>query len=325
MISIIIPVYNAEPFLNKCIGSLLAQTFEKWEAIFVNDGSTDGSSKILREYAQADSRIRIIEKENGGVSSASNRGLSAARAQFISFLDADDYFQPTTLQTLYDAITRYNCGMSCCLMTRIYSNGRAESETSRFDDGEHPASAENVFSFEMRAPWAKLFRRDIIDKYRIRFPEGISICEDDVFVVSYWSHIQRFAMVNEALYNYLQPETSALHRAISGKMTYNAYERTLDVPLLIYEHIVSYIQDERVLKLWGTILIRYFFYLSTWMQSCCHSSSYAEGIRNYELSHARVFRQNIRPLTIHIIRAKVYVPYVIKSKIKRLIKIISKH
>ena len=93
MISIIIPVYNAEHYLRQCIESVIAQTFEDWEAILVNDGSKDGSLAICQEYAAKDKRIKVIDKSNGGPSSARNRGLNEAKGEFVYFMDADDWVE----------------------------------------------------------------------------------------------------------------------------------------------------------------------------------------------------------------------------------------
>lgn len=297
LISVIVPVYNAAPYLKKCIESLREQTLKEWEAIFINDGSTDESKKIIEDYVEIDSRIRIINKDNEGVSAARNAGLAAARAPFITMLDADDYFSPCILRELYAAIVRNDCGMACCKMKRVYVDGREDEESSTFSSGVYPATPTNIYKFYMRTPWGKLYRRDIIERYRLVFPYGISICEDDVFVVSYWSHISSFAMVDKPLYNYLQSESSVLRRLGEGRLPYAAYERALEVPILIYEHLCSHVNDEQNLRKWCSFLIRRFFYLSIWMQKCCNNPDYAKSLKLYERKRSKAFQRSFNFLS----------------------------
>lgn len=302
LVSIIVPVYNVEPFLKQCLESLIAQTMKKWEAICINDGSTDGSGKILDDFAATDSRIKVIHKKNEGVSAARNDGLAAARAPYITMLDSDDYFSPELLQELYDAASRHDSDLVCSKLKRVWKDGRAKEEKTVFAEGEHPATPENIFKFRMRAPVTKLYKRDIIEKYHLTFPRDISICEDDVFVVSYWSHISSFTMVDKALYNYVQSDNSALRYKLRGRLPYDSYERTLDVPTRIYEHIRSHITDAKTLHQWGKLLIKKLFVLSTWMQIRCNNPEYVNRLRQYEYRQCEVFRQHVSPVYLAFLR-----------------------
>ena len=293
LISVIVPVYNVESYLKQCLDSLIAQTLENWEAICVNDGSTDGSGKILDDFAAADQRIKVIHKKNGGVSAARNDGLAAASAPYITMLDSDDYFAPTLLQELYNAVSLNDSDMVFCRMKKVYPDGSSKDEKTIFSAGAHPATPENIFKFRMRAPFGKLYKREIIEKNHIVFPQGISICEDDVFVMSYWSHISSFTMVDKALYNYVQSETSALRYKLRGRLPYEAYERTLDVPALIYKHICSHLKDEIVLRQWGKLLLKKLFVLSTWMQLRCCNPKYAKRLKKYERHQREIFRDHV--------------------------------
>ena len=113
-ISIIIPVYNVESYLERCVDSVLAQTFEDFEVILVNDGSTDNSPEICDEYLTVDNRIKIIHKDNGGLSSARNSGLDIAKGRYIMFVDSDDWIERNMCQLLYDRIVNTECEMICC-------------------------------------------------------------------------------------------------------------------------------------------------------------------------------------------------------------------
>ena len=118
-ISVIVPVYNVENYLKKCIDSIINQTFQDIEIICVNDGSTDNSRKILEEYKNKDSRIKIIDKENGGLSSARNAGIKTAEGEFLSFIDSDDWIDKTMLEKLYKNITGLNSDISICAVHRF--------------------------------------------------------------------------------------------------------------------------------------------------------------------------------------------------------------
>ena len=112
IISVVVPVYQAQEYLRCCVGSILAQTFAAWELILVDDGSTDASGRICAEYAAREPRIRVIRQKNQGVSAARNAGMEAARGDFLAFVDSDDWVEPDFLQQLYEAIG--NSQLSLC-------------------------------------------------------------------------------------------------------------------------------------------------------------------------------------------------------------------
>ena len=118
-ISVIVPVYNVEKYLRKCIESILNQTFREFELILVDDGSTDSSGKICDEYALKDSRIKVIHKENGGASSARNAGLDVAKGEYIGFVDSDDWIEMDMYGELYRLIKENNTDISVCGINNI--------------------------------------------------------------------------------------------------------------------------------------------------------------------------------------------------------------
>ena len=113
-ISVILPVYNVEKYLRKCLDSVINQTYKNLEIILVNDGSTDNSGKICEEYALNDKRIKVIHKENGGISSARNAAIDIAKGQYITFIDSDDDVELDYIGYLYDILKKFNCKMSVC-------------------------------------------------------------------------------------------------------------------------------------------------------------------------------------------------------------------
>lgn len=119
-ISIIVPVYKVEPYLRKCVDSILAQTFTDFEVILVDDGSPDNSGKICDEYASKDSRVRVIHKKNGGLSSARNAGIDVARGKYLGFVDSDDYIEKDMYELLYDNIVKEQADLSICGIYDVY-------------------------------------------------------------------------------------------------------------------------------------------------------------------------------------------------------------
>lgn len=191
-ISIIVPVYQVEAYLGRCIDSILSQSYEDYELILVDDGSPDRCGEICEEYAKKDPRIRVIHKENGGLSTARNAGLDCASGSFVTFCDSDDYWQPDWLEWLYSAATKQNADMTNGGLTFVDSEG-AVLELSDFP--EHVAHlnssqerAEHYFDIlDYKYGWSvctTLFRMTPIREQNIRFCESCeNFAEDLCFVL----------------------------------------------------------------------------------------------------------------------------------------------
>ena len=184
LISVIIPMYNAEKYISKNINSILSQTYSYFELIIVNDGSTDNSLDVV--YKFSDERINIISKENGGVSSARNLGLSAAKGDYVFFIDADDYIEPNTLEKFVDVIDSYNPDLIICgIFSETYKN--SGHDLLCYDEKFYASKKEfkkDIISLYSHAllynVWNKLFKREILLKNNISFPD-IGFGEDCVF------------------------------------------------------------------------------------------------------------------------------------------------
>ena len=211
-ISVIVPVYNVEKYLKQCLDSIVNQTFKDIEIICVNDGSTDSSRTILEEYAKKDSRIKIIDKENGGLSSARNAGIKKAKGNFISFIDSDDWVDITMFEKLYKNITELNTDISICAVN-LYDEEKQEinSKDKYFNLGFFDKTFDNrAFSYLDTKPfimdvcvmaWNKLYRKSLLDKTGTIFPEGL-IWEDGPFFFSIFFKTQRVSLVRDLLYYY---------------------------------------------------------------------------------------------------------------------------
>lgn len=202
--TVIIPVYNAERTLRRCLDSLLAESYSDAEIILVNDGSTDSSVSICKDYSKKHVNIHCIEKENGGVSTARNVGLDVAVGDYILFVDSDDYVAPNFFSTLDHALEVTPCDwiqFSCCFddgrekRNHIYSPLVAENRAELM-----PHIINAICRKSINGPVAKLYRRNLIESNQIRFPVGASVAEDRVFNIKYSMYIRNYAVSNRVLY-----------------------------------------------------------------------------------------------------------------------------
>ena len=178
LISIIVPVYNVEPYIKKCIDSIVAQSYENIEIILVDDGSTDASGAICDNCAKKDKRTKVIHKKNGGVSSARNAGLEATKGDYISFVDGDDALRSDYIDNLYEDIVRTGADISICGFRRFNESGETTCSEADFTGVVSSAEAmtlllENKF---YPAPWGKLFKKKVFEK--IRYNEQYTYGED---------------------------------------------------------------------------------------------------------------------------------------------------
>ena len=212
-VSIIVPVYNAETALRRCIESILHQSCADFELLLVDDGSKDDSGAICDEYAAKDSRIRVFHKENGGVSAARNLALDVARGKYLQFLDSDDWVVPDATHLLLRAAEEHGADLVISDFYRVVGErvsvkGDIEEDRvlSREEYAEHMMA--NPADFYYGVLWNKLYRRDIVQDHRIRMDEEISWCEDFLFNLEYIRFARRFYALNVPLYYYVKTKGS---------------------------------------------------------------------------------------------------------------------
>jgi len=224
-ISIIIPCYNSEKYLGACMDSVLAQTFEDFEAILIDDGSRDNTLSIAQSYAQKDPRVHAFAKENGGVAAARNLGLDHAQGEWITFVDSDDLLPPDALETLLsgadDAVD-----MVVCAHETFDETGRREiviPETCWMDlQGEAMRRAAALRLIEgdsvLNIMCNKLHRRDLIEREGIRLQPGVKIAEDALFNLEAVLCGRGIAYVNRIAYSYRTHSASAMHTQPQNEM-----------------------------------------------------------------------------------------------------------
>lgn len=208
MISIIVPIYNAENFLYRCVDSILAQSYTDFELLLINDGSTDGSGAICDAYAVKDSRVRVFHKENGGVSSARNLGLDNAQGEYITFCDADDYVDPDWLAAYGEAIAE-NVDLA---IQGYYSIEGKEVKVKTLQASKGftiEAKRQLIVSLMSQKAygylWVKLFRKELITANNLRFVVQSAFREDEQFFSKYLENTASFACVNKVGYYYIEP------------------------------------------------------------------------------------------------------------------------
>jgi glycosyltransferase involved in cell wall biosynthesis len=211
-ISIIIPVYNTEKFLEQCINSILSQSFTDFECILVNDGSTDRTPVICDEYQKKDSRIIVIHQVNNGASCARNAGLNIAKGEFITFVDGDDWINENYLSILYKNISENNCDMSVCGYKSINEKDDLfiEKQPSSLLFLNQISAKRALFDYKFLGTriCCKLVNRQFIYNNNIRFDSKITVCEDGLFWFRVINNLQKVVYDSTPSYIYLIHENS---------------------------------------------------------------------------------------------------------------------
>lgn len=207
-ISVIVPVYNVEEYLKRCVDSILAQTFTDFELLLVDDGSTDSSGKICDEYAKEDSRIKVFHKENGGLSSARNYGIEQATSPYIGFIDSDDYIECDMYEILYKNIVAEDAQMSMCSLYDIY-NGKPRKviESPSYMCVDVPTAIKIVMEAKINSVYAvnKLYKRELFSE--IRYPVE-RIAEDAFVIIELLLNCKKIAITTQQKYYYVHRQNS---------------------------------------------------------------------------------------------------------------------
>lgn len=235
LISIIVPVYNTEKYLDQCIQSVLAQTYTNWELLLIDDGSTDSSGAICDKYAGEDNRIRVFHKANGGVSSARNLGLDNAKGEWITFIDADDSVKPEYLSNLLKH-THTGADLIFSYAEFHYANGgtHKESYPERTISNENFYIAFTEHDLEWHtSPWSKLFKADLCSN--LRFILQMPIGEDLVFLYSYLLKCDRIYFSGDTDYCYTVD--------IQNSLTKKTHD--IKIEYFVYNHVTSALKKLR--------------------------------------------------------------------------------
>lgn len=221
-LSVVIPAFNAEKFLEKCVRSVLGQSYRDFELILVDDGSSDKTPEMCEAFAAADRRVRVIHQPNAGVSAARNAGIKAAAGDYIAFADADDYLAPFAYERMFSAMDDYGAECVASGYSLAYTDGTVKAEPPPMPAGMHsgedvikslvvPMLCDRISSnLILGAVWRYLFKRSVITDMDIYFSG--SYLEDEIFLIKYFCSKPELAVIDDALYYYLQNEFSVTRR-----------------------------------------------------------------------------------------------------------------
>ena len=233
-VSIIVPVYNAEATISRCIESIINQEYRDFELLLIDDGSIDSSGTICDRYAAEDSRIRLIHKENTGVSETRNMALDLACGTYLQFLDSDDWITPNATRLFVEEAERYHCDMVISDFYRVV--GKRVAHKGDIDDDcvltQEEFSAhmlQNPADFYYGVLWNKLYRRDIVEKYHLRMNPEISWCEDFMFNLEYIRHAEVFYALQVPVYYYVKTKGSLASQGMS-------ISKTIKMKLMVFEY-----------------------------------------------------------------------------------------
>lgn len=207
MISIIIPVYNVSQYLNECIQSVINQSYQNFECILIDDGSSDGSEIICDQWTQHDNRIRVIHQPNQGVSKARNKGIAEAQGEYIAFIDSDDWIDSNYLNTLLRPIEESNVDLVVCGLQQHYSNETFKNYSYKtgiihIERQDTKAFTDINKKFLLFGPVIKLYKRTIIQTHNIHFPPEYTYGEDLLFNYNYLEYVKVIYIIDQCLYHY---------------------------------------------------------------------------------------------------------------------------
>ena len=209
LISVVVPAYNVEPYIGKCLDSVLLQTYHDLEVIVINDGSTDGTAEVIRRFT-SDSRVKYIDQANAGVSAARNVGIEAAKGKYLAFVDSDDYLEPDMYAKLHAVLVSAGADIAACNYNLIYDD-HEDRQYSKMRD-ETVNVCDDVYGYFVKycaCPkpnnyiWTRLYDAELVKRSGVRF-ERYRLGDDTLFNFKLLPHIHQIAVISDGLYNYFQ-------------------------------------------------------------------------------------------------------------------------
>ncbi len=280
LISVIIPVYNVEKYLARCLDSIIYQAYSNLEIILVDDGSPDNSGKICDDYAEKDNRVRVIHKENGGVSSARNIGIEVAKGDYITFVDSDDYILDNHfLQFVKSEKNSNDMVISSFIVKRGDVIHRINYDYRDLVLSKCTNDEEIIlFDPSMCYVWNKFYKKNIIDAQHIRFDEGVGFGEDTIFIYTYLKHCKQVRYIEGATYCYEDKESTATKRYWEDLLIY------LKKEILVYNEFLSVLDATEVVKkeVLGFYSTRFF---RLWVNRHITKKSFFRFVKEYSVAY----------------------------------------
>ena len=260
-ISVLMPVYNSEKFLEETVQTVINQSYTNWELILVDDGSTDNSKKLCDELRKKENRIKFIDKKNTGVSDTRNVALKNAKGQYVVFVDSDDLIHEDYLKILINSIEKNNSDISVCnfIERKISNTGKVEDITREFylkEVMEMSEMKDYIMDFGnsglLNPLWNKIYKREIIENNNITFDEKVETGEDFIFNLQYFRKVKKISFIKDSLYYYIRRNNNS----ITYKYIENMYEKGWEIHWLLEGFLkdMGFYNEENAYVLYGNHL-----------------------------------------------------------------------
>ena len=275
-ISVLMPVYNSEKFLEETVQAVINQSYTNWELILVDDGSTDNSKKLCDELRKKENRIKFIDKKNTGVSDTRNVALKNAKGQYVVFVDSDDLIHKDYLKLLVNSMNKYNTDLSVCnfIERKISSTGKVDDINREFCPKEVMEMSEMkdyIMDFGnsglLNPLWNKIYKREIIENNNITFDEKVETGEDFIFNLQYFRKTKKISFIKEMLYYYIRRNNNS----ITYKYIENMYEKGWEIHWLLESFLkdMGFYNEENAYVLYGNHLTGVFSaFLNLYHDNC---------------------------------------------------------
>ena len=267
-VSIIVPIYNAEPYIKRCLDSIALQTYKNIEVLLIDDGSKDSSALICDEYAKRDTRFVVVHKENGGVSSARNAGIDKASGEWILFVDADDVVPQDTFLYYANSIASNDIEMILGSYVECDENGViTKSDTRQFEKQISMLDCLKLFyqsdtNLFQGYIWNRPMKHSVIRENKLQFNESIHFKEDGLFAVQYMLCCTRKCLYSShVVYNYYQHENSSMH--IYNSAVSDKYLTNYDARILCLQHIISVYNDKDLINSAKYSILKFYYQIKT--------------------------------------------------------------
>ena len=248
LISVSVPVYNAEKYLRQCLDSLLNQTLRDIEIVVVNDGSTDGSEAICREYAERDSRVVLICKENGGLAAARQTALEASKGLYFCACDADDWVEPDMYERLYKKAVETDADIVMCDYWSEYPNGKKIASVYGKDPSMRKDLLDDALNGEFPPQiWSKMFKRDMFQKYSLSWEPGINLGEDYLLTLKILQNNVQIVYVPCKLYHYRREYGG---NSYTNNVTIGTFQQSLFIRQWVMENIDTKKYANGIFRIW---------------------------------------------------------------------------
>ena len=298
-VSVIIPVYNVQMYIEKCLATVMNQSLKAIEIIIVNDGSTDESMEIVNSFHSSYSNIIIINKENAGLSSARNSGLKIAKGKYIAFIDSDDYIEMAMLEKMYNRAEEKDLDIVCCNVTKVDSNGKTIGVEKNVIDYDHVYDKDEVIKEYLlnnipSYAWNKLYNKRLFQEYKITYPEG-KLYEDIGTTFELLFRSSRTGFINQEFYYYVQRGG-----AITKVPSFKAGRDIISTVDLIKSSLHGDKLYEKYEEAFQKFSLKYLFLANVlFYKRYCKTKDKEELIKFKDGLHTRIISLNSKPIMLN--------------------------